>query len=454
MSILLSGYTSRSVSPQLSLITEPYFTNVLPVTELKRVDPIDYKEIFSISVSDISIINSEEHLSGITIDGNGDLYCVLRLTRFENRTNVPYSRIIRISTSDPGGIEEILKETRGTLTLQSQNDGKIRIYSRLENVSYVYEPSRRTITSQRIPFRDNQLRKLSLELVSLWPTDKTSPEDLISVSIRIQSYCPIGNHEIAIGKIRGRVSESALVVAQSASGAINFVASNPVQTNIMVSDADFPVPATSGRVPIRLPFFPVASATVWGDDRVVISTGQEDELNVYDLRGNYIERIAIGLPTPIITEDDRSSYTNEYLSRPIDEELKSSQQAILKYRYESLQLPTNKPFWRHIMGDDSGLLWLRTVTRDGTVLTLKENYRDTYIVLNPRGEMLFQTTVPPSLQFAEQQELAIPIAISVNLIARVEWDNVMARHLIKVYEILPVDAHLKDYLEQLWKFNH
>jgi len=452
--VLMPGIYSQTVSPQPLIGNETYTSRALSGTDLTRIDPINYEEIYSIPVSDISIIKPDEHVSGIAIDRNGDIYCLLRLTIFENRTNVPYCRVIKIPASNQGEIEVILKNTRGTLILQGQHDGKINIYDRLEKISYVYDPDRRRITQQRIPLRDYQLHKLSLELVSLWPTDKTSPEDSRGVSIRIQSFNQIGNQKIAVGRISGRLSESAVVVLISASGAINQIASNPAQTNIMVNDVNFPVPSASGRMPIRIPFYPVVSATIWGNDRLVLSSGIDDELHVYDFLGNHLERIVIGLPPPAVTEEDRSNYNNEYLSRPIDEELNNTQRALLQYRYESLPLPTNKPYWRQIIGDDSGLLWLRMVTRDGNVLTLKENNRDTYVVLDPEGEMIFQTTVPPGLQFSERQELANPIAVSANLLGRVEWDESKETHLIKVYEMKPVDTHLKDYLEQLWKVNH
>ena len=351
-------------------------------------------------------------------------------------------------------VEEVLKETRGTLVLQGQYSGKIQLYDRLEKVSYVYDPDRRRITQQRILIRDNQLDRLSLELVAAWPTEMTSPDDSRGVATRFQSFNQIGNQKIGVGRIIGRLSECAVVVLISASGAINQIASNPAQTNVMVSDVNFPVPAASGGMPIRIPFYPVVSAAIWGNDRIVLSSGIDDELHVYDLLGNHLERINIGLPPPIITEEDRSNYNNEYLFRPADEELSNSQRAWLQYRYESLPLPTNKPYWRQIIGDDSGLLWLRMVTRDGNVLTRKENYCDTYVVLNPEGEMIFQTTVPSGLQFADRQELANPIAVSANLLGRVEWDESKGTHIIKVYEMTPVDIQLKDYLEQLWKLNH
>jgi hypothetical protein len=122
---------------------------------------------------------------------------------------------------------------------------------------------------------------------------------------------------------------------------------------------------------------------------IVLVTGTEPELRIYDLEGELIRTVRVELPAEPVTETDREMARDFY--RQLVDETEEALKEMVRSQMEGLVFAEQKAPWAEVEIDDDGYFWLRVpvpyVGRD-KLPTLA------YRVLSPEGEYLGLTQRP------------------------------------------------------------
>jgi hypothetical protein len=122
---------------------------------------------------------------------------------------------------------------------------------------------------------------------------------------------------------------------------------------------------------------------------IVLVTGTEPELLIYNLEGEHVRTVRIELPAEPVTEADRE--TARRLYRQLVDETEEALKEMARSQMESLVFAEQKAPWGGVEIDDDGYFWLQVpVPFVGRDMQATLAYR----VLSPRGEYLGITQRP------------------------------------------------------------
>ena len=132
---------------------------------------------------------------------------------------------------------------------------------------------------------------------------------------------------------------------------------------------------------------------------ILLSGGVDPELIWYNTDGTIKKKIRLGLvPTPFTTED-RTKIKTRY-----EEGLSAAKEAnnermipIYEAQLNAFELPQNRPYWREVISDNAGCLWL--LVPEHTVDREAAGGGYLFRVVSPEGEYLGNTRVTYSRGF-------------------------------------------------------
>jgi len=150
-----------------------------------------------------------------------------------------------------------------------------------------------------------------------------------------------------------------------------------------------------------LPFSGETEALLLNSGEILISTGMEPRIALYDLSGEIVRDIRIDLEVQPITDTEKreiQSQMRQDAEENEDERMREFDRAMA----ESVKFPDHKAFWARILEDSDGYLWLSRPTNPWD--RSEEGF---YRVLSPDGEYLGETVTPSSFgQFQRGRYLA------------------------------------------------
>lgn len=121
---------------------------------------------------------------------------------------------------------------------------------------------------------------------------------------------------------------------------------------------------------------------------IIMSTGHEPILHVFDVNGALLSRIIIDLPPQPITDSDRQLAFADMEHWEANNPMRSSKE--IRNAIADAEFAETKPFWHTIHVDNYGYIWLTILTElHSDIDGVPEPER---ILLSPEGEYLGRTT--------------------------------------------------------------
>jgi hypothetical protein len=105
-----------------------------------------------------------------------------------------------------------------------------------------------------------------------------------------------------------------------------------------------------------IPFSPVPFSMYDRRHGIILTTGEEPVIELYNLAGDVYKRIKIDLPPQPFTDEDRRLIEAEY-DESVAEATESSR-PFAEARRKNITFPSNKVYWTAAIIDDSSYYWL------------------------------------------------------------------------------------------------
>lgn len=161
---------------------------------------------------------------------------------------------------------------------------------------------------------------------------------------------------------------------------------------------------------------------------IILSSGRDPVLDIYDLDGSQKLQIRIDLPPQPVTNEDRESLLSEQRER-----IENSSENIrerLEEAYRNTEFADSKPYWGIIDVDDSGFFWLSIAPLPSEGEETISGWR--FHILSPEGEYLGITTQPRSAG-----------KVRYGLLPASDRDPETGQTTIEIYRVLPAVEGLK-----------
>lgn len=165
--------------------------------------------------------------------------------------------------------------------------------------------------------------------------------------------------------------------------------------------------------------------------RIYYTDGIESVVDIYDLNGNHVLQIQLGLKpeNPTSNDEDRA---RSFLRTQAEQSADTPGQDRWKSDLNKIRLPGQKALWQGINVDDTGYIWLvksehRYAIMDDTIPTFS------YFIISPEGEYLGKTQ-----RFKDGR-----IRISRGHMLLIRSDRESGERSLLVYAIRPAVAGLK-----------
>lgn len=168
---------------------------------------------------------------------------------------------------------------------------------------------------------------------------------------------------------------------------LSVFSTNPVLTGFRYPTVHRGIATTN---PGAYVFRPIPMAVYNSSQGIVLSSGAESILYVYDSFGVQQKQIRLNLPPNLVTDRDRAAIMAEYERRleNTSEQARSS----LKDQMDHVRFAEVKPPWFGFLVDDSGFIWLMDM--DWISETEIEEYGANMMVVSPEGEYLGKSKIP------------------------------------------------------------
>jgi hypothetical protein len=127
---------------------------------------------------------------------------------------------------------------------------------------------------------------------------------------------------------------------------------------------------------------------------ILVSTGSEPELEWYDPEGRIRLRVRILMEPLLITPEDKARVVARLDQEAAEFDFDESTVAEIEAQKAALVFPDRRPYWTHVMLDNSGYTWLRVSEHVDEVMDAGGGFL--YRVLSPEGEYLGDTRLPPA----------------------------------------------------------
>jgi len=136
-------------------------------------------------------------------------------------------------------------------------------------------------------------------------------------------------------------------------------------------------------------FRPIPMAVYNLSQGIVLNSGTESNLYVYDSFGVQRKQIRLNFPPNPVTDRDRAAIMAEYerLLENTSEQARSS----LKDQMDQVRFAKVKPPWFGFLIDDSGFIWLGDIWMSETEI---REYGANMMVISPEGEYLGKSRIP------------------------------------------------------------
>lgn len=145
-----------------------------------------------------------------------------------------------------------------------------------------------------------------------------------------------------------------------------------------------------------------------GDERLVMTSGVEPVVSWYDLEGRLRRQVRIDLPAEPVSAEDRALVEDRH-DRLAEAARAAGAPAatleLLQREKERLHYAERKGYWRGILAEDRGWLWLRIpMPQDGTYYAPRGrpfepiSQRQHFRIVDPAGEFVGATRWPPEVR--------------------------------------------------------
>ncbi len=135
-------------------------------------------------------------------------------------------------------------------------------------------------------------------------------------------------------------------------------------------------------------YYPTPHVCYSSQHGIIVSTGHEPILHVFDVNGTLLSRITIDLPPQPVNDSDRQLAIADMEEWEANNPMRSSKE--MRNAIADAEFAETKPFWHTIHVDNYGYIWLTFSTELHSDLDgVPEPER---ILLSPEGEYLGRTT--------------------------------------------------------------
>ncbi len=156
-----------------------------------------------------------------------------------------------------------------------------------------------------------------------------------------------------------------------------------------------------GFSPLPKPFNPLLRVLYCRGKGVVITTGEEPTIEFFDINGELYHRVEIDLPYLPVNSEDKRQYEDDFRARNL--ESGSMERSEIESHIRQIEYPVNKAFWTYMSVDETGYIWLQIP--DYWEGSGNEEEGFTFRVINPEGEYLGVTRLPPGRGIISQGHL-------------------------------------------------